>query len=188
MKFTSNKKNEKIKLGKKTAEGYEYTAKVDFSQDISTQISKVIKEKELNETIKKKVKELKELTRKFTRKEKDIQYYYEIGKKLLFLDSNSFKGVARYSVFRRITEELREILPEIKNEKVAIKHLDVMYGIGHLNKNLLSKGNWDQWYEIMKFKNIFKKRKLIGQILDECKPGIAGPSLRDKIKDLLKQE
>jgi thiamine kinase-like enzyme len=186
MKSTHNKESRKMYLGKKTSEGYEYAAKVDFGQDISTQISKVIKEKEINETIKDKVKELKELTRKFTRKEKDIQYYYKIGKKLSFLDSNSFKGVARYSVFRRIAEELQEILPEIKNEKVAIKHLDFMYGIGHLNKNLLSKGNWDQWYEIMKFKNMFKKRKLLGQILDECKSGIAGPSLRDKIKDLLK--
>lgn len=188
MKFIPNKKDKKIKLGKKTDEGYEYVAKVDFSQDISTQISKVIKEKELNETIKRKVKELKEFTIKFTRKEKNIQYYYEIGKKLLFLDNNPFKGVARYSVFRRITEELREILPEIKNEKVAIKHLDFMYGIGHLNENLLSKGNWDQWFEIMKFKNIFKNRNLLDQILDECKSGIAGPSLRSKIKDFLKKE
>lgn len=186
MKSTHNKESKKMKLGKKTSEGYEYVAKVDFSQDISTQISKVIKEKELNETIKKKVKELKELARKFTRKEKDIQYYYKIGKKLSFLDTNSFKDVARYSVFRRIIEELPEILPEIKNEKVAIKHLDFMYGIGHLNKNLLSKGDWDQWYEIMKFKNMFKKRKLLDQILDECKSGISGPSLRDKIKDLLR--
>ncbi len=186
MKYTRNKENRKMKLGKKTSEGYEYATKVDFSQDISTQISKVILEKELNETIKKKVKELKELARKFTRKDKNIQYYYKIGKILLFLDTNLLKGVARYSVFRRIIEELPEILPEIKNEKVATKHIDFMYGIGHLNKNLLAKGNWYQWYEIMKFKNMYVKRKLIDQILDECKSGITGPSLRYKIKDLLK--
>ena len=35
---------------------------------------------------------------------------------------------------------------------------------------------------------MFKKRKLFGQILDEYSPGITGPSLRNKIKDFLKQE
>jgi len=186
MKYTHSKENRKIKLGKKTFEGYEYVTKLDFSQDISIQISKVLREKKVNETIKKKVKELKELARKFTIKDKNIQYYYKIGKILLFLESNSLKEIARYSVFRRIIEELPEILPEIKNKKVAIKHLDFMYGIGHLNKNILSKANWDQWYEIMKFKNMFRKRKLLDQILDGCKLGITGPSLRNKIKDLLK--
>jgi len=186
MKYTHSKENKKMRLGKKTSEGYEYETKVDFSQDISTQISKVLREKEMNETIRKKIKELRELTRKYPIKDKNIQYYYKTGKVLLFLESNLFKNVARYSVFRRIIEELREILPEIKNKKVAMKHLDFMYGVGHLNKNLLSKGNWDQWYEIMKFKNMFRKGKLLDQILDECKLGITGPSLRNKIKDLLK--
>ena len=91
MKYTHSKENRKIKLGKKTSEGYEYVTKVDFSQDISTQISKVLREKKVNETIKKKVKELKELARKFTIKDKNIQYYYKIGKILLFLESIRFK-------------------------------------------------------------------------------------------------
>ena len=86
MKFIHNKKDKKIKLGKKTDEGYEYVAKVDFSQDISTQISKVIKEKEINGILKNKIQEFKITIVKFSKKEKNLQYYYKTGLKLLFLD------------------------------------------------------------------------------------------------------
>lgn len=173
-------------LGKKTTEGYKYKAKVDFGEDFSAQISRAVKEKEANDVIKKKVKEWKGITERFDKKKKNLQYYFQIGKKLLFLDNDLFKDIARYSVFRRIIEEFPEILPEIKNEEVAIKHLDFMYVIGHINKTSLSKGNWDQWYEIMKFRNIYKKTGLLKKILAECKSGTAGPSLRTKIKSLIK--
>jgi Rad3-related DNA helicase len=179
---TPEKNNKKIVLGKKTAEGYEYAARIDFGKDISSQISKVVKEKEINELLKKKIKELKETIEKFSQKEKNLHYYYELGKKLLFLDTKPFKQVARYSIFRRIKEELPEILPKTKDQTVTIKHLDFMYCIAHISKNELSKASWDQWYEIMKFKGIYKNPKLLKKILNECKSGISGPSLRAKIK------
>ena len=47
--------------------------------------------------------------------------------------------------------------------------------------------SWDQWYEIMKFKNIFKKGKLFKAILSECRFIGAGPVLRNKIKELIKK-
>jgi hypothetical protein len=189
MKFTSNKKNEKIELGKKTAEGYVYMAKVDFSQDISTQISKVIKEKEINEILKNKIQELKKTIDKFSNKEKNLQYYYKIGAKLLFLDDKPFKEVAIGSVVRRIFEELPEILPNIQNKDMAGRHLNFMYWIAHIGQNTLSKASWDQWFEITKFREIYKKPKLLNLILQECEFGLRGhESLNKKIKDLLKKE
>jgi len=190
MRSTPSKKDRKIGLGKRTNEGYEYVAKIDFAQDLSAQISRVIKEKEINDILEKKSKELKEVIRKFPRKEKNIDYYCEVGKKLLFLDSDLFKSVAPNSVFRRIVEELPEILPGMdtenkKGKENARRHVGVMYNLAHVKRNELPKASWDQWYEIGKFSGICKDRKLLEQILVECKSkGLSVIPLRNKIKDL----
>lgn len=190
----ANKKNKKIKLGKKVDESYEYKAKIDFSQDLSAQISRLIKEKEINETIKEKVQELKEVVKKFPRKEKNLQYYYKIGKKLLFLEKNLFKDIAPNSIFRRIVEELPKILPnvDIKNKeskKNACRHIGVMYELAHVEKDKLPKASWDQWYEIGKFPGICKDKNLLKQILLECKKSkSSGPQLRKKIEEIRKSK
>lgn len=193
MRSTPSRKDKKIELGKRTNEGYEYGAKIDFTQDLSAQISRVIKEKEINEILEKKSKELKEMIRKFPRKERNIDYYYEVGKKLLFLDNASFKNVAPNSVFRRIVEELPDILPDVdikdkESKKNACRHIGVMYGLAHVRKKDLHKASWDQWYEIGKFSGVCKDRKLLEQILVQCKSkGLSGILLRNKIKELKTQ-
>ena len=183
-KKNNNKK--KIVLGKKTTEGYNYKTKVDFSEDLSLQISRLIDEKKANEAILKKIKELKEVAKKFSEKEKNISYYYTLGQKLMFLDEKFFKKIARYSVFRRIIEELPEILPHIKNKQRALKHLDFMYNIAHIDRKYLSKASWDQWFEIMKFKEIYRKKKALHQILNLCQNKASGPILRNEIKKIIK--
>lgn len=193
MRPTPDKKNKKIELGKRTNEGYEYEAKIDFAQDLSAQISRVIKEKEINEIIEEKVKELREVIKEFPRKEKNVGYYYGVGKKLLFLDSDLFKNIAPNSVFRRIVEELPEILPGVdienkESKKNACRHVGVMYELAHVKKNELPKASWGQWYEIGKFSGVCKDRKLLEQILVQCKSeGLSGIPLRNKIKELKTQ-
>jgi len=188
MRSTSkNKKNqEKIYLGKKTAEGYDYKTKINFKEDLSLQISRLIDERKTNEFILKEIKKLKKIIRKFPKKKKNISYYYTLGKKLLFLDKAFFKRVARYSIFRRIIEELPDILPHIQDEKRALKHLDFMYNIAHIDEKYLSKASWDQWFEIMKFKGIYNKKKVFHRILDLCQDKISGPALRAEIKKIIK--
>lgn len=188
MKFMLNKENKKIKLGQKTGEDYKYRAKFDFSKDISTQITKVIKEKEINEILKNEIQELKRIIEKFSDKDKNLQYYYKIGTKLLFLDKKPFKEVAIGSVIRRIFEELPEILPNIQDKDIAGRHLNFMYWIAHIEQGILSKASWDQWFEITKFKELYKKPQLLTLILQECKFKLRGhESLNKKIKDLIKE-
>jgi hypothetical protein len=184
MKSTPSKEDKKIELGKRTDEGYEYRAKIDLSQGLSAQISKVLQEREINEVLKANVEEIRQVVKKFRKKEKNLQYYYEIGRKLSFLDSDLFKKIAPYSIFRRIVEELPEVLPNVP-EKVATKHLDIMYKLAHMGRDQLSKATWDQWYEIMKFKEVHRKQNLLQQALDACSSGAAGPSLRRKIQDII---
>ncbi|MBM3141798.1 MAG: hypothetical protein FJ005_01945 [Chloroflexi bacterium] len=186
MKSTSNDRgNKKIELGRRTNEGYKYEAKIDLSKDLSSQITRVIKEKEINEIISRKVEELREAIKGFPDKEQSLEYYYQTGRNLLFLDNELFRDIAPYSVFRRIFEELPEILPGLGKRAVATKHLDIMFKLAHIDRNDLSKASWDQWYEIMKFKDIYKRQDLLKQALDYCKSGMSGPRLRKEIQDLM---
>jgi len=184
------KQNKKIKLGKKTAHGYEYSSKINFNEDISLQLAQIIEETDIEEALEKEIKSLRGLIKNFSQKEKNLQYYYEVGRKLLFLDSRPFEEVAIGSVFRRIVEELPEVVPKnINNKEMAIRHLYFMYWIGHIKKKTdLSQASWDQWFEITKFRNLYKKPEILAQILKECKSGrLSGhESLNKKIKELIK--
>ncbi len=183
------KKRIKLILGKKTESGYEYSAKIDFKKDFSMQIANLIKEKKVFDELNLEIKRLKEEIANSSdpNKEKNLFYYYTIGKKLSILDNENFKEISPYSIFRRIKEEIPEILPHIEDIKTAQKHLEIMYKLGQIDEKFLKKASWDQWYEIMKFKEINKKQKLLKQILQECKFIGAGPSLRNRIKILLKK-
>lgn len=194
MMSTSNKKERrekerKIRLGKTTEEGYVYSSKIDFRKDVSFQITDYIKERQAYDALNLEIKKLKKVIQKISdvKKEKNLFYYHTIGGHLSFLRKEVFKEISLYSIFRRIKEEIPEILPHL-NDKTAQKHLEVMYKLGQINKEMLKKASWDQWYEIMKFKDVYKKQDLLKQILVECKSEISGPFLRNKIKNLLKNQ
>jgi len=189
---TNNKKEKKIRLGKTTEEGYIYSSKIDFRKDFSSQITSYIKERQAYDALNLEIKRLKEVVEKFSslKKEKNIQYYYKIGKNLLFLDKGLFKKIAPTSILRRIFEELPDILPGIKNVDMATRHLYFMYWIGHIKKNELAQASWDQWFEItkFKFKEIYKNSVLFQQILKECRAGTTGhETLNKKIKILIRK-
>ena len=174
----------KTKLGKKTDMGYEFSAKIDFKEDFSTQIEKLMKEKRANDKLETEIKKLSEeiiLLLKH-KKKKDLSYYFMIGKKLLFLDNKNFREISPYSIYRRITEEIPQILPHIKDSEIAQKHLETMYRLAHVDENYIHNANWDQWYEIMKFKEIYKNEEKMKKILKLIKgKKISGPKLREII-------
>ncbi len=175
----------KLKLGKKTSSGYKYSAKVDFSRDLFSQIDQVMREKEVKDELEKHVSKIRGEINKFKqKKEKNIKYYYSVGKNLLFIDDENFKNIAPGSIYRIIGDEIPGIFPYLKENTNIRKHLEIMYGLGHLEENYLRKASWDQWYEVMKFKELYKNKKLLKRILEECKKGLSGISLRNKIKEL----
>lgn len=184
-----HEKEKKIRLGKTTEEGYVYSSKIDFRKDLSSQINDYIKERQARGALNLEIIKLKKVVQKFSRfkKVKNLSYYYKIGSYLSFLKKDVFKEISPYSIFRRIKEEIPEILPSL-NEKTAQKHLEVMYKLGQIDEKFLPKASWDQWYEIMKFKDIYKNQKLLRQILTKSKTGISGPLLRNEIKKLLRRK
>ena len=66
-----NKKKRKIKLGKLTESGYEYSTKVDFKRDFSSQISDFIKERQAYDALNLEIEKLKKVVKKFFSLKKD---------------------------------------------------------------------------------------------------------------------
>ncbi len=182
-KYDNIKKDQKIRLGKKTDSGYEYSSRIDFKEDLSIQISKLIQEKKAKDELDAYIKKIAEISSQFKNKEKNLNYYSTVGKVLSFLDSANFRIIKPYSVFRRIVDEIPDILPKIDAKRTQ-DHLMMMYRVGGLNKSLLDKATWDQWYEISKFKNVISNPKTLEGALRFCKDS-SGPELRRKIQVLL---
>lgn len=144
-----NKKG-KLKLGKKIDSEYKYSAKIDFKEDLSVQISRLMQEKKAKDELEERIIELKNAASKFPNKNKNIQYYYTIGKILSFIDNKSFKSIKPFSIFRQIADEIPEVLPDLEKKRI-VDHLMMMYRISKIKREFITKARWDQWYEITKF-------------------------------------
>ena len=167
-----NKEKKNIVLGKKEEGIYKYRTKVKFGEGFSDHISQVLQEREINKIIEKKSEELTKIANKIINKEKNLLYYYRIGKRLDFINSKDFKNVAMGSIFRRIAEESADILPMISSIDMAVRHFRFMYCIGQLEKENVMQASWDQWFEITKFKDLYKEPKLLKLVIKECNSGI----------------
>ena len=119
---------------------------------------------------------------------KNINYFYTVGKILQFVDKNDYLKKQRGKIWQRMA---RDIAPELflfdgkKKLRESKRYPEFMYLLAKIPKQFIDKASWDKWYEIMKFRKIYEKQKLLKQILEECKFASTGPSLRDKIKILL---
>lgn len=180
------RKRQKIRLGKKTETGYEFKSNVDFKGDFSEQVGRLMSEKKANDELESQLSRLKSDINRFPwrNKKANLSYYYAIGRKLLFLENDNFKDVSPYSIYRRIYEEIPKILPHLKDKKVVQKHLETAYRLAHIRWDIISGASWNQWFEILKFEDIYKNKKLLGLVLTECKTGISYKALRNRIKEL----
>ena len=184
-----NKKKEgpKVGFGKKTQEGYKYKARINFSEDLGSQITKLVQEKKAKDELERYIKQIRKVSSQFKDKEKNLNYYKAIGEILSFLDDNSFKNIKPYSVFRRLVDEVPDVLPKLDAKRTQ-DHLMMMYRIGKLNERVLNKATWEQWYEISKFKNVIQDRNILKQVIEVCGVVSGGPDLRNKIKKILRDK
>ncbi len=179
-----NKKG-KLKLGKKIDSEYKYSAKIDFKEDLSVQISRLMQEKKAKDELEERIIELKNAASKFPNKNKNIQYYYTIGKILSFIDNKSFKSIKPFSIFRQIADEIPEVLPGLEKKRI-VDHLMMMYRISKIKREFITKARWDQWYEITKFNITINNQSILNKLISACASGISGKTLRQKVKVLLK--
>ena len=145
----------------------------------------LLKEAEIEETIQVALKEIENIAPRYPNREKDIWYCYEVGKTLQFVDTKGFtdrKGL----IWHRMAYDLRPDLfgGRKKNANEAKRYPETMYHLGKQSEEAIKRATFDQWYEILKFKDIYKDKGLLEQIFVVCEQGLSSKQLRQKIKEL----
>jgi len=151
-------------------------------------IEELLIEEEIEKAIQVTLKEIESIAGKYPNKEKDIRYCYEVGKVLQFVDTKGFterKGL----IWHRMAYDLRPDLfgGSKKNANEAKRYPETIYHLGKQSKEAIKRATFDQWYEILKFKRIYKQKddELLDQILAECESkNLSGIQLRRRIKEL----
>ena len=148
-------------------------------------IEELLIEEEIEKAIQAALEEIDTITQKYPDKQKDIWYCYEVGKVLQFVDTRGFtnrKGL----IWHRMAYDLRPDLfgGRKKNANEAKRYPETMYHLGKQSKEAIKRATFDQWYEILKFKDIYKDKGLLEQILVVCEQGLSSTQLRQKIKEL----
>jgi len=179
-------RREKILIDGKEIEVDIFDAKVVLgSGEELESIEELLKEEEIEKAIQAALKEVETIAQKYPAKEKDIWYCYEVGKVLQFVDAKGFtdrKGL----IWHRIAYDLRPDLfgGRKKNANEAKRYPETIYHLGKQSKEAIKRATFDQWYEILKFKDIYKDQGLLEQVLVVCEQGLSSIQLRQKIKEL----
>lgn len=185
LKKSRSKSKVKIGLGEKIESEYKYSSRINFKEDLSSQIAKLMQEKKAKDELGNHIEQIRKISAISKKKGKNLNYYKNIGKALSFLGTNNFKNIKPYSVFRRLIDEIPDILPGLDTKRTQ-DHLMMMYRIGGLDKSIIDKATWNQWYEISKFKNVTDNQRMLNRVLMLC-GGATGPDLREEIKAILKK-
>ena len=183
-KKNNSEKKSRVGLGETTDSGYKYSSRINFKEDLSVQIKKLMQEKKAKDELGNHIEKIRKIVLLFKDKRGNLDYYYTLGKAMLFLsNSSNFHNIKPYSVFRRIIDEIPDILPGQDPKRIQ-DHLMMMHRIGDLDKNILEKATWEQWYEISKFNKVIGTRKILEKVLSIC-GNSSGSALRGKIESIL---
>lgn len=186
-------RKEKIIVDGKEIEVDTFDAKVVLGNGEELEsIEELLKEEEIESAIQKALGEIEAIAKKYPDRNKDIWYCYEVGKVLQFVDDKGFTG-RKGLIWRRMAYDLRPDLfgGERKNAEESKRYPETMYHLGKQSREDVKRANFDQWYEILKFKQIYegKDKELLEQILGECeRGGLSSIRLRQRIKELRKSK
>ena len=145
----------------------------------------LLKQAKIEEAIQTVLQEIDVIAQRYPSREKNIWYCYEVGELLQFVDEKGFidrKGL----IWRRMAYDLR---PDLFNRKKksaeeSKRYPETMYHLGKQLKRNVGRASFEQWYEILKFKDIYKDNDILEQILAVCEQGLSSIQLRQKIKEL----
>jgi len=166
-----------------------FDTKIIPGKEIDTDtLDKLSKEEEIEKRLQDIIKKIKIVKAKYKNIVKNINYFYEVGKILQFIDKNNDFKEQRGKIWQRMARDIAPdlfLFDEKKELKESKRYPEFMYLLAKIPKKFINQASWDQWYEIVKFKAVYRKQKLLKDILEECKYSGAGPSLRDRIKIIL---
>jgi hypothetical protein len=184
-------RKEKVIVDGKEIEVDTFDAKVVLgSGEELESIEELLKEEEIEKAIQEALKKTEAVAKRYPQKEKNLWYCYEVGGVLQFVDNKGFTG-RRGLIWRRMAFDLRPGLfaQKKKSAEESKRYPEFMYHLGKQSEKNVKRATFDQWYEILKFKEIYKDKKLLEQILTVCeKEGLSNIQLRQKIKELRKSK
>lgn len=184
------RRKKKILIDGKEIEVEIFDTKIAFgSGEEMDDIENLFKEEKIEKKIQEILRAIGAVAKKYTNKEKNLDYYSDVGKILQFVDEEEITN-QRGLVWERMAYNLRPDLfsGKKKNSTESKRHPEFMYLLAKQPGKKLHRANWDQWYEMMKFPTVRKNPGILEKILLICetkKP--SGKKLRDIIKDLLKR-
>jgi len=156
-------------------------------------IDSLHKEEQIEKEIQSVTEKIKKLAKRFKKIEKNVDYFFEVGKILRdFIEKRGYEKI-RGRVWQRIAHDLEPKLLFGKTQTKKIgrspqiesrRNIEDMYKLAKFPKTILHKASWNQWDEILKFKDVHRNRKLLYLIIDGCQRGMSGIPLRNKIKEL----
>lgn len=182
-------RREKIVVNGKEIEVDTFDARVVLGSGKELEsIEELLIEEEIEKAIQAALKEIETIAQKYPDKTGDIWYCYEVGKVLQFVDIKGFtrrKGL----IWRRMAYDLRPDLfgGKRKDWEESRRYPEIMYYLGKQKSENIKRASFRQWYEILKFKRIYKGKdsKLLEQILTECESKkLSIVQLSQRIKEL----
>ena len=182
-------RREKILVDGKELEVDAFDAKVILGSGEELEgIEELLLEEEIEKAIQAALKEIETVAQKYPDKTRNIWYCYEVGKVLQFVDAKGFtdrKGL----IWRRMAYDLRPDLfgGKRKDWQESRRYPEIMYYLGKQKNENIKRASFRQWYEILKFKQIYKGKdsKLLEQILTECESKkLSIVQLSQRIKEL----
>ena len=180
-------RREKIIINGKEIEVDTFDAKVVLgSGEELESVDELLKQEDAEKAIQDALSKIEIIADKYVDKQRDIWYYYEVGKVLQFIDDRSLADRRRGLIWRRMAYDLRPDLFDEKKKSAeeSKRYPETMYYLGKQLKKNVGRATFEQWYEILKFKDIYKDNDLLEQILAVSEQGLSSVQLRQKIKEL----
>lgn len=152
-------------------------------------VEKLLREEKIENAIQYALKDIENVAKKYSRKKRNIWYYYEIGKILQFVDEKKFVDV-KGLIWERMADNLR---PELftgskKPPKKSQTYPERMYLLAKQNRKDIERVTWSHWFEILQYQKIYKNQKVVAQLLGECEEKrLSSGELRKRIKEVKKQ-
>jgi hypothetical protein len=149
------------------------------------QLEELLEEDRIESDIKEKLKEIDAVAAEYIKKDKDIWYYYKIGKVLQFVNGRRHRQRGR--IWERIANNLR---PEVffgkstppKNSK---KYPEIMYLLAKQDEKNIPRVTWSHWFEILQYPKIFENPLVLENLLLECeKNNLSSEKLRKRVQEL----
>jgi len=182
------KKTITLEDGKKIqVEVFDTKLTVGNGQEIDS-IESLFREEEIEKKIQIAIKKISSIAKKYRKKYKDLDYCFEVGKVLQFVDEEELTK-KRGLIWERMADNLRpELFGGKKRDAQESKRFpEFMYLLGKQSRKNLHRASWDQWYEITKFTEegipkVLKNPSLLEKILLICETkNPSGRKLRDMI-------